>query len=105
MHLRARNVMSRQVPKIWSMPSCEPATKRSFATTATAKRSESAVTGGERIPGFEVPELERHVGGSGQRAADIRQRRHRHTSPSVGPESELFRRRCHVIENWMRLRR
>jgi hypothetical protein len=41
--------------------------------------------GGERIPGFEVPELERLVGGSGQRAAAIRQRRHRHTSPSVGP--------------------
>ena len=35
--------------------------------------------GGERIPGFEVPELERLVGGSGQRAAAIRQR------PSVGP--------------------
>src|SRR3981081_1193 len=31
--------------------------------------------GGERIPGFEVPELERLVGGSGQR---VRQRRHRH---------------------------
>src|SRR5580704_16563615 len=41
--------------------------------------------GGERIPGFEVPELERLVGGSGQRAAAIRQRRYRHTSPSVGP--------------------
>src|SRR5437660_9606562 len=27
--------------------------------------------GGERIPGFEVPELERLVGGSRQRAADI----------------------------------
>ena len=41
--------------------------------------------GGERIPGFEVPELERLVGGSGQRAAAIRQHRPRHTSPFVGP--------------------
>ena len=41
--------------------------------------------GGERITGFEVSELERLVAGSGQRAAVIRQRRHRHTSPSVGP--------------------
>jgi hypothetical protein len=31
--------------------------------------------GGERIPGFEVPELERLVGGSGERAAAIRQLR------------------------------
>src|ERR1700730_6609336 len=52
MHLRARNVMSRQVKcrKICSLPSCEPATKRSFAATATAKRSESAVKAASGFP-------------------------------------------------------
>src|SRR6202040_1078591 len=105
MHLPVRNVMSRQVP-ISSLPSCEPATKRSFAAVATAKRSESAVKAASGFPVSRSQSLSvlsadadsaRRPSGSAATAIP--------RPPLARAESELFRRRCLVIDNWMRLRR
>src|SRR3984893_6649943 len=103
MHLRARNVMSRQEP-----PNMEPAIVRASNEAIVCRDGDGEKVGigregGERIPGFEVPELERKADSArrpfGSAATAIPR------PPLARAESELFRRRCHVIENWMRLRR